>query len=61
MADLWTFELEDEGFGRCMPLVLTLDNRKMKQNGRLEIGGMLRNKDINICPLGAFALYCFDR
>ena len=61
MADLWTVELEGEGFGRCMPLIVTLDNGKMNQDGRLEFGGMFRNQQLDRCPLGAFALYFFDR
>ena len=61
LADLWTVGLEGEGFGRCVPLVVTLDNGKMNQDGRLEFGGMFRNKDVDRCPIGAFALYCFDR
>lgn len=60
LPDMWTMELEEEGHSPCFPLVVTLLNGKTNHDGRLELAGMMRNKDYKRCVLGALAMYLFD-
>ena len=50
-ADLHSVTLEDMGYSRCVPLVLVLDHGKTKQNGLLEMAGLIRPKNFLTCPL----------
>lgn len=60
-ADIWTVELENEGYSTNHPFIISLKNGKKNQHGRLEFGGIMRAKDVEVCGVGALALYLFDR
>lgn len=57
LSDLFTFEFVDEGPTRCMPLIMTTRAGKQNQHGRLETAGALRNRNLQLCLLGAIAFY----
>ena len=57
ISDLFTFEFEEEGPTRCMPLIFTTRAGKQNQHGRLETAGALRNKKPTICMLGGLSFY----
>jgi hypothetical protein len=60
-ADLHHADLENEGFSDCFAVVCLADNGKTNQEGRIEYGSFIRNKRVEICPVGALALYLFAR
>jgi hypothetical protein len=60
--DLFHITLENEGVTDCNALVLVLNQGKTNQHGKLEISGCIRNKNVELCPVGAVGLYflfCF--
>jgi hypothetical protein len=61
ISDLFTFEFEEEGPTRCMPLIFTTRAGKQNQHGRLETAGALRNKKPAICMLSGLAFYLLYR
>ncbi|KAE8181731.1 hypothetical protein CF336_g8816, partial [Tilletia laevis] len=61
LADLHHLELEGEGPSSCFAVVLLLANGKTNQAGRVEYGSFMRNRDVQLCPVGALALYLFSR
>ncbi|KAH8657278.1 hypothetical protein BGZ61DRAFT_310526, partial [Ilyonectria robusta] len=61
ISDLFTFEFEEEGPTRCMPLIFTTRAGKQNQHGRLETAGAFRNKNPVICMLGGLAFYLLYR
>jgi hypothetical protein len=61
LADLSAVELMNEGPSPCFALVIVLNNGKTNQSGRLEYAAMIRNENVEICPLGAAAFYLFHR
>jgi hypothetical protein len=44
LADLFSLELDNEGYGECRALVGIMDQGKMNQMGRLEFGAFLRHR-----------------
>jgi hypothetical protein len=61
ISDLFTFEFEEEGPTRCIPLIFTTRAGKQNQHGRLETAGALRNKKPVICMLSGLAFYLLYR
>ncbi|KAH9133191.1 hypothetical protein AeRB84_020676, partial [Aphanomyces euteiches] len=61
LADLQSQPLEGEGFSPCTALVVVLRQGKTNQHGRIEIGGCIRSKMVDICPHSSLALYLFWR
>ena len=61
ISDLFTFEFEEEGPTRCMPLIFTTRAGKQNQHGRLETAGALRNKLPITCMLSGLAFYLLFR
>jgi len=61
ISDLFTFEFEEEGPTRCMPLIFTTRAGKQNQHGRLETAGALRNQKPVICMLSGLAFYLLYR
>jgi hypothetical protein len=61
ISDLLTFEFAGEGPTRYIPLILTTRGGKENQHGRLETAGALRNRNPQICLLGALAFYLLYR
>lgn len=61
ISNLSTFEFEDEGPTRCMPLIFTTWAGTQNQHGRLEAAGALRNRKPAICMLSGLAFYLLSR
>ena len=63
LADLFTISLENEAAGLqpVFPLIGLCDYGKTNQWGRIEYTGALRNKDVEICPIGHLAAWFFCR
>lgn len=61
ISDLFTFEFEEEGPTRCMPLIFTTRAGKQIQHGRLETAGALLNKLPITCMLSGLAFYLLFR
>ncbi|KAE8266440.1 hypothetical protein A4X09_0g5909 [Tilletia walkeri] len=59
--DLHHLELRDEGFTPCFAVVLILRQGKTNKFGHLEFGSFIRAADVELCPVGALALYLFSR
>jgi hypothetical protein len=60
-ADIFSLELEEEGYSKCDALITIIDHGKTNHNARKEIGACLRNKEVEICPLGGLGFYLFWR
>jgi hypothetical protein len=54
-------ELKNEGPTQCFVAVAILDQGKTNQFGRIEYGGCVRARDVEVCPVGALALHLFWR
>ena len=61
LPDLFSVELENEGFSQCRALVLLMKQGKTNQFNRREFGSCLRHKNVRICAVGAVAMYLFWR
>ena len=61
LPDLSAIELPDEGMTECICALLAMSRGKMNKYGRMQYMGAVRNKDVDICPVGALALYFFYR
>ncbi len=61
LADMFTLELEEEGYSFCFTVALVMGQGKRNQYGRKEVGSFIRNKNVMICPMGALAIYFFVR
>jgi hypothetical protein len=61
LADLFTMELKNEGPTVCEILMVVMRQGKTNVHGRIDYGGCMRHKDIEVCPIGALALYLFYR
>ena len=57
LADLFCLNFENEGFTPCTALVVIMDHGKTNQFGRKELGACIRYRDVELCPVGAVALY----
>lgn len=52
LPDLQQVELKNEGFSRCLTMLLYMDHTKTTQKGeRKEMAGMMRARDWTVCPL----------
>ena len=60
LADLFTLELENEGFTPCRALVVLMEQGKPNQFGRKELGACIRHRHVENCPVGAVGLYFCD-
>lgn len=62
MSHLFCVNLPYHSFnGECLGLMAVTSEGKTNRTGRKDLTGMLRNKDPYICPVGAWALYLFER
>lgn len=62
LCDLFAETLENEGVDRpCTALILGLCQGKTNKHGKIEAGACVRNKVVEICPVGALAMYLFWR
>ncbi len=61
LADSLHLELPNEGFQDCYAFICMLHQGKMNQFGRREYCASLRAKEVEICSIGATALYFFWR
>ena len=52
---------EAEGVTPTWAMVLVARESKTNQMGRLEMTGCMRHKEVELCPIGATALYLFYR
>jgi hypothetical protein len=58
LSDLFTVELkESEGPTKCTAVIGALREGKMNTDGKLEYAGMLRHKNVLLCPVNALAMY----
>ena len=60
-ADMFSILLENEGPSDCIAMVTVMDNGKTNKNGRLEYGACLRNRFVELCPIGSVAMHLFWR
>lgn len=61
LANMFSQVLDGEGFQNCMAMVFLIQHAKTNAFGMLQHVGFMRNKNVEICPIGAAALYLFDR
>ena len=62
LSDLHFVDLENEGpVENCLAVLCTLNHGKTNQVGRMEYAAFLRNKEADLCPVGALAFYLFYR
>ena len=61
LADMFSQVLDGEGYSECVALVLLIQHGKTNNFGKLQHVGFMRNKNVNICPVGAVAMYLFQR
>jgi len=61
LPDLICMELADEGPQKCMAMILIMNTGKLNQVGRTEYAGMMRNREVEICPQGAMFLFLLKR
>lgn len=61
LADLFSLRLENEGPNGATAVVLLLNHGKTNQTGRTKYAAFLRNKEVDLCPVGALAAYFFAR
>jgi hypothetical protein len=60
LPDLFHIKLENEGVTECFALVLVLNQGKTNQFGIIEITGCIRNKEVEVCLIGALGFYLFS-
>ena len=60
-ADIFYLELEKEGYSKCDSLITKMDHEKTNHVARKENGACLRNKEVEICPLGGLGFNLFWR
>jgi len=61
LADMWIKKLDGEGPSECFAFGTTSRQGKTNQVGRVEYVGSIRHKNVNVCTVGAVALYLFYR
>lgn len=62
LCHLFTMNLPYNTSGKdCLGLMAVTSEGKTNRTGRKDLKGMLRNRDVNVCPIGALALYFFER
>lgn len=61
LPDLFSMELLNEGPTPCIAAMVIMDQGKINQFGRIEYGGCIRHRDVELCLVGALALYLFGR
>ena len=61
LSDLSTVFAEKEGANGCELLVLTLGEGKTNKYGRYTRSAIMRHRDVEMCAIGALALYLFSR
>lgn len=61
LADLHALQLDNEGFTDCFAMVMVMHQGKTNQYNRLEYAAALRNKRVDVCPLGHMAVHLFWR
>lgn len=61
LPDLFTKEMKNEGPTTCLAVMAIMDQGKVNQFGRIDYGGCIRHRDVEVCPVGALAMYLFWR
>jgi hypothetical protein len=61
LADMFSQALDGEGFSESIALVLLIQHGKTNQFGKMQHVGYMRNKEAKLCPVGAAAMYLFER
>jgi hypothetical protein len=61
LPDLFAMDLKDEGPSECVAAMVIMDQGKVNQFGRVEYGGFIRHRDVEVCAVGALAIYLFWR
>lgn len=61
LTDLFTLDLEDEGYSECPALLLLMREGKTNHTNRSEYAATIRHKDVKLCAFGALAFYFFYR
>lgn len=60
-ADLFSLTIDNQGVSECVSLVATITFGKTNQHGKIEYGSSVRHKEVELCSIGALALYLFTR
>ena len=62
LGHLFAIKLPYHGFGEdCLALMAIMHAGKTNKTGRKDLTGMLGNGHVEVCPIGALALYFFER
>jgi hypothetical protein len=61
LPDFFAVPFEDEGPTKCLGVIAVFSQAKQNQHGKIDYMGMVRNKDVLVCPVGALAAYFFWR
>jgi hypothetical protein len=61
LPDLFSMELAHESPSQCIATVVIMDQGKMNQVGRIEYEGLIRHREVQLCPVGALEMYLFWR
>ena len=62
LADLHSLHLTSDREGeQCVAVMVTLRNGRTNADGKAEMAGVLRHKDVEACSVGALALHLFCR
>ena len=62
LSHLFSVKLPYHGYGGdCLGLMAIIREGKTNRTGRKDLTGMVRNKSVEVCPVGALALYLFER
>lgn len=60
LADLFCMEIEDQGISECIAVVASISWGKTNNSGKTEYGSCIRHKNVEVCPVNAFAIYFFS-
>ncbi len=61
LSDLAIVDLGDQGSSEAKAVCLLVQKEKPDGYGRTELGAMVRNKDVRLCPVSKLAFYFFVR
>ena len=61
LADLHHTDLTGEGPSDCFAVTMLIGQGKTNQSGKVRFSSFMRNRDVEICPVGTLGLYLFSR
>jgi len=58
--NIHAFEFADLAGQFALGIVLTMFQGKTNTDGKKQFGVVVRNKDVEVCPIGSLAFYLFE-